>query len=88
MAKPMFSACVAGQYSCVGRAGACIRLPYGLLADLWWGIREQARGGRICPGSASAMFWGAESVLPEWRVELSRVACLLRIGMKGIFFLV
>jgi hypothetical protein len=35
-------------------------------ADLWWGTREHARGGRICPGSASVMFWGAESVLPSF----------------------
>lgn len=63
MAKPMFSACVAGGYSCVGRAGACLTgclLTFG--GELAW--------GEDLPGSASAVFWGAESVL---RVELSRV---------------
>ena len=63
MAKPMFSACVAGGYSCVGRAGACLTgclLTFG--GELAWGADW--------PGSASAVFWGAESVL---RVELSRV---------------
>ena len=52
-------------------------LPYGLLADLWWGTREQAWGEDLL-GSASVMRVGCR-VGPSF-VELSRacLVCLLR----------
>ena len=62
MAKPMFSACVAGGYSCVGRAGACLT---GCLLT-FGGEQGASAWGEDLPGSASANVFGVPNRSFVW----------------------